>query len=118
MSLCLPCDDYLNALTFLDPVRKSTARCIKKVAHIDFRAPLMLYSNPITLSKNIAAIAIEGTEQGRPRCGLIAQLPKGTQLEIVGEGFNNRTAMVRYHDRAYFVFLQDIEEPDSSYYLS
>ena len=77
----------------------------------------MLYSNPITLSKNIAAIAIEGSEEGRPRCGLIAQLPKGAQLEVVGDGFNNRTATVRCHHQSYFVFLQDIEEPDSSYYL-
>lgn len=77
----------------------------------------MLYSTPITLSKNIAAIVIEGSEQGRPRCVLIAQLPKGTQVEVVGDGFNNRTATVRCHDRSYFVFLQDIEEPDSSYYL-
>lgn len=73
----------------------------------------MLFTAPITLEKNIAAIAIEGTEQGRPRYGLLSQLPKGTELTVVGNGFNHRTATVRCHDKAYFVFLQDIEPTES-----
>lgn len=72
-----------------------------------------MFTAPITLQKNIAAIAIEGTEHGMPRYGLISQLPKGTELTILGTGFNHRTATVRCHDRSYFVFLQDIEAPES-----
>jgi hypothetical protein len=75
-----------------------------------------MFSHPaITLSKNIAAISIEGSENGKPRCGLISQLPKGTELTIVGAGFNHRTAKVCCHNRSYFVFLQDIEQAESAY---
>ena len=66
----------------------------------------------ITLSKDVAAIQIEASEAGRPRYGLISQLPKGAELIVCGDGFNNRTARVNCHGFHYFVFLQDIEEPE------
>lgn len=67
--------------------------------------------SPMTLSKVIAAINIRETEDGHTRMGLIAQLPQGAQLEICGEGFNERTVKVRWKNQFYFVFLQDVEEP-------
>lgn len=66
-------------------------------------------SSPITLSKVIAAINIRETEDGHTRLGLIAQLPTGAQLEVCGEGFNERTLKVRWEDRFYFVFVHDVE---------
>jgi hypothetical protein len=77
----------------------------------------MLSQHPIILSKDISAIAIEGTGRGRPQHGAITRIPTGTELRIVGDGFNQRTVRVECNGSAYFVFLQDIEEPDSSYYL-
>jgi hypothetical protein len=67
--------------------------------------------SPVTLSKVIAAINIRETEDGHMRMGLISQLPQGAELQICGEGFNERTIKVRWGERLYFVFVQDIEEP-------
>jgi hypothetical protein len=65
--------------------------------------------SPITLSKVIAAINIEQTENGHTHLGLIGQLPQGAHLEVCGEGFNERTLKVRWEGRHYFVFVQDLE---------
>jgi hypothetical protein len=78
----------------------------------------MLFQHPIILSKDISAIAIEGTDRGELRHGTLTRLPSGAELRLVGDGFNHRTVRVECNGSAYFVFLQDIEEPDSSYYLS
>jgi hypothetical protein len=78
----------------------------------------MFSQHTIILSKNIAAMAVEAAEGGKPQYGPLGQLPRGTQVTVVGDGFNDRTVRVQCNDRLYFVFLQDIEEPDSSYYLS
>jgi hypothetical protein len=71
----------------------------------------------ITLSKDIVAIGIEAAEGGKPRLAPLTHLPTGTEVTIIGDGFNGRTVKVRCNDCSYFVFLRDIEEPDSSYYL-
>jgi hypothetical protein len=64
------------------------------------------------LSKNIRAIQItpegEGEQAG---LGLIIQLPEGAELDVCGNGFDNRTAKVRCNDAFYFVFLEDLEPP-------
>jgi hypothetical protein len=65
----------------------------------------------VTLSRTIAAVNICKGEDGAARMGLIAQLPKGAGVEICGEGFNERTLKVRWGDRFYFVFSQDINPP-------
>jgi len=70
----------------------------------------MYLQKPIVLRKNIAALAIEADQSGHHRYGLIEQLP-------IGEGFNGRTIKVECNGRYYFVFVQDIEGCDSSYYL-
>jgi hypothetical protein len=64
----------------------------------------------MTLSKNIAAIQVLPTEgAGEPRLGMITQLPQNAELELCGEGFNERTVRVRWAEGFYFVFLQDLE---------
>jgi hypothetical protein len=62
-------------------------------------------------------MAIDGPEEGTLRHISLTQLATGTELTIVGEGFNSRTVRACCNDRSYFVFLRDIEAPDSSYYL-
>jgi len=78
---------------------------------------MSLSQRPIILSKTIVAMALDSAEGGTPHSASFAQLPAGTEIRIVGVGFNNRTVRVCCHDRSYFVFWRDIEEPDSSYYL-
>lgn len=57
----------------------------------------------------ISAIPIVAAEDGKRRLGTITQLPQGAELEISGEGFNDRTVKVRWHNSFYFVFRDDIE---------
>jgi len=40
---------------------------------------------------------------------MITQLPEGAELELCGEGFNERTVRVRWAEGFYFVFLQDLD---------
>jgi hypothetical protein len=67
----------------------------------------------ITLPKDIAAIQLERTENGEERLGVISQLPRDTHLRVCGQGFNPRTVKVQCLGRYYFVFVQDIEEPEA-----
>lgn len=47
--------------------------------------------------------------RGQTRLGTIVQLPEGTQVEVCGEGFNERTVKVSYQGGFYFIFLEDVE---------
>jgi hypothetical protein len=76
-----------------------------------------LFQQAAVLSKNIVAMALDELEDGTLRHVSLTALPTGTEVTIVGEGFNRRTVRVRCNDRSYFVFVQDIEGPDSSHYL-
>jgi hypothetical protein len=67
-----------------------------------------------TLAKPIAAINFSVSQTGETRTGLIRQLPKNATVELFGGGFNERTVAVRWRDSLYFVFLQDIESPDTT----
>ncbi len=65
-----------------------------------------------TLAKNIAAIQLLPPDgAGETRLGMITQLPTGAEVQICGEGFNERTVRVRWAGGYYFVFLQDLEVP-------
>ena len=57
----------------------------------------------------ISAIPVLAADDGGRRLGTITQLPRGAELQISGEGFNDRTVKVRCHDSFYFVFRDDIE---------
>jgi hypothetical protein len=93
----------VSRLSFIDKISKE--------------ASMSLPHQRITLSKDIVAIGIEAVEGGTPQLAALTHLPTGTEATIVGEGFNSRTVKVCCNDCSYFVFLRDIEEPDSSYYL-
>lgn len=77
----------------------------------------MFLQHPIILCKKISALAIEADDHGGHRYGLIEQLPTAAQVMLIGDGFNDRTVKAQYNGKYYFLFLQDIEGPDSSYYL-
>jgi hypothetical protein len=64
------------------------------------------------LQKNIAAIQVLPTGNSEePRLGMITQLPAGAELQVCGEGFNERTMKVQWAGGLYFVFLQDVDSP-------
>ena len=77
----------------------------------------MFLQESIVLYKNISALAIDADQCGARRYGLIEQLATGARVILIGDGFNDRTVKVQCNGRYYFVFLQDIEEPDSSCHL-
>lgn len=65
----------------------------------------------LTLLKKISAIQLSTAEGVPGKLGVITQLPSGATIDICGEGFNERTAKVRYCEGYFFVFLQDLQEP-------
>ena len=66
-------------------------------------------SGKMSLSKTISAIQLVRSDSGAPRLGLLTQLGSGVTVERCGEGFNERTLMVRASGQYYFVFSQDLE---------
>ncbi len=64
----------------------------------------------ITLSKAIVALHIRDLQTESERLGVLAQLPKGAELQVCGSGFTPRTRRVESGGQFYFVFLQDLED--------
>ena len=64
----------------------------------------------VTLLKNIAAIELRPTEDGKPSLSAITRLPRDSEFQICGPGFNPRTVKVASSGRFYFVFLQDLDD--------
>jgi len=62
----------------------------------------------ITLRKDVSALEIVRREEATGHFGVIAQIAKGSILEICGTGFNDRTYKVRFQNRLFFVFSQDL----------
>ena len=62
------------------------------------------------LNKSIAAIELLTGDNGAGRLGAVLQLPFGSQLEVCGAGFNERTLKVRSNNKFYFVFWQDLKQ--------
>ncbi|MFL6414502.1 MAG: hypothetical protein ACJ74Y_02390 [Bryobacteraceae bacterium] len=62
----------------------------------------------ITLKKDVSALEIVRKENLAGHFGVLAQISKGSKLEICGTGFNERTYKVRFQDRLFFVFSQDL----------
>jgi len=60
------------------------------------------------LKKDVSALEILRRENVTGHFGVLAQITKGSRLEICGTGFNDRTYRVRFHDRLFFVFRQDL----------
>jgi hypothetical protein len=68
---------------------------------------------PCALSQEILAMELIPSQKGEMQLGPLSSIPEGADLAICGEGFNDRTAKVRWRGRFYFVFLQDLENQSS-----
>jgi hypothetical protein len=64
----------------------------------------------VRLSKTIAALQIQYLDESEGHHAFIAQLSKGAELHICGDGFTPRTKKVESGGQLYFVFEQDIED--------
>ena len=60
------------------------------------------------LRKDVSALEIVRRQDAKGHFGVIAQIAKGSKLEICGTGFNERTYKVRFQNRLFFVFSQDL----------
>ena len=64
----------------------------------------------VVLTRKASAVQLETIANGTPKLGLICQFPPGTQVELCGDGYSERTVKVRYRDNFYFVFRNDIAQ--------
>lgn len=64
----------------------------------------------IMLPKQVSAMQLLPAPGAPARLGLITQLPSGAIVDVCGDGFNERTAKVRYCEGYFFVFLQDLQD--------
>ena len=62
-----------------------------------------------TLPRNVSAIQVLPAPDGGLRMGTILQLPAGTQVQVCGDGFNERTVKVAWEGGYYFLFFEDLE---------
>jgi hypothetical protein len=72
-----------------------------------------IHGRKVSLSKSISAIQLVPRQDAgadmKLGLGLLSQLGPGVVLEVCGDGFDERTVMVRTSGHCYFVFSQDIE---------
>jgi hypothetical protein len=61
-----------------------------------------------TLSKSIAATEFACGKDGELYFGPLLSLPEGAEIECCGQGFNERTVKVRWHEKFYFVFFEEL----------
>ena len=61
------------------------------------------------LPANIQAIQIIPDGLGRMRLGTILQLPEGVEVEVCGEGFDDRTTKISWQGGLYYIFTEDVE---------
>ena len=73
-----------------------------------FAAPPASPEATITLKKDVSALEIVRRENAKGHFGGLALISKGSRLEICGSGFNERTYKVRFQNRLFFVFRQDL----------
>ena len=72
------------------------------------------FEGSYTLAKKIPALQIVVAPDGCARAGSVMQLPQGAQIQVYGEGFNERTVKVRWEESYFFVFVQDLDVSRSS----
>jgi hypothetical protein len=75
-----------------------------------WRQPNRVY----TLTNALTAFTIFPSELDAPRLGPLCELPEQAELEICGDGFNERTVKARYGDSYYFVFWSDLNSASCS----
>jgi len=60
------------------------------------------------LPEEIPALQLVATENGHARWGPLVRLPRGAEVSVSGEGFDDRTLRVRLDGCFYIVFKQDL----------
>ena len=65
------------------------------------------------LPKTTSAIQIIPDGCGRIRMGTLLRLPEGAQVEINGEGFDERTVRIAWEGNSYYAFREDLEAAES-----
>ena len=63
------------------------------------------------LAKNAPAMQVVPDGTGKLRLGTLTRLPDGAEVQICGEGFNDRTAKVVWGGSTYYVFRDDLQSP-------
>jgi hypothetical protein len=66
-------------------------------------------SSMYMLSSAITAFEVFTNHLHVERLGPVCELPKGADLEICGDGFNERTVRMRCGDGQYFVYWRDLD---------
>lgn len=69
------------------------------------------------LSQSIAVIRFVADESGGIHSGGLSELPKGAEVDLCGDGFNERTVTVRWRGEFFFVYRQDLECPVMSAFI-
>ena len=60
------------------------------------------------LAKNAPAMQIVPDGSGKLRLGTLIRLPDGAEVEVCGEGYNDRTTKVIWEGSTYYVFSNDL----------
>ena len=60
------------------------------------------------LPREISAIQILAAGEGQARMGLIVSIPEGSEVELCGIGFNDRTVRICWQGAYYFTFRDDL----------
>lgn len=71
-------------------------------------------ANRCLLHHSISALRVITESDGKNRIGLLTQLPRNAEIEICGEGFDDRTVTVRLGDSLYFAFRADVQMRNES----
>jgi hypothetical protein len=61
------------------------------------------------ISRRISALQLVQAREGQGKLGPLSQLAPGTDVEICGDGYNEKTTKVRVQGVYFFVFREDLE---------
>lgn len=70
------------------------------------------------LAKNAPAMQLMPDGSGKLRMGTLIRLPDGAEVELCGEGYNDRTAKVLWEGATYYVFRDDLESAVAQFFAA
>lgn len=75
---------------------------------LTFPAENLSFSRKV-ISRRISALQLVQVRGAQGKLGPLSQLAPGTDVEICGDGYNDRTTKVRVQGDYFFVFREDLE---------
>jgi hypothetical protein len=96
-------------LTFDHKQIKIWAQLESGTLALDTQIPVYLDKMQYCLARNAPAMQIIPDGSGKLRLGALVRLPDGAEVEICGEGFDDRTAKIIWQGSSYYVFLDDLQ---------